>query len=622
MIDRMSYQRAEEEDKQLPIKPSYTKMLKSDPKMTSPGGGGIKPKKMIDRMSYQRAEEEKYELPAPKQERDLDSYQKKLREKVGLLQFGEPKKAEEERSLAKDAIKRFRKKLQEGPKKEETKKAEEKLIEALPNTPKEHMEYLNKKPAGPAFIDTKPSGKGKSLEEWASNVVDAFLAEETVPRGISHQRIGVKEKLEDGKDLFPISKQYKKTDGPVFSEKAGEKTPSIKEMHRDYVTSPESVLDSWKPEIIPPSVKQSPFASSDEDMLVYPDEFKKGMKEEMEHRDITGGDKDETRKIVTAHLREDPHYYTKLGTKMKSSDDDEEEVQKGPAGPIDVSKGAPPGFIPRTHKKAEEELNPIGEQYKKTTQSNIMSKPSGPQKKLSTGPSTIRAPSSTKPLPAAASSQYKKPKMQTPGDVFEVHEHADTERDRDYTTWQREKHEEKSKPLLKRITEKLFGEEETTPGSKPLQTMKPSDKIKSRLGDIKSLTRQVERIKSKAEEDQTSDYLKSVTERKSPKVPEKYDPGLITPKHDVLPKHDVKRKSTGWAQEAEEELDMPQKEFDEDALNELYMFMDWMHGKGFKAEDGDAMEKYMDQYDVEKFSKEHAEEAMPPAEFKAPNERK
>lgn len=37
-----------------------------------------------------------------------------------------------------------------------------------------------------------------------------------------------------------------------------------------------------------------------------------GMKEELEHKDITGGDPETTRKIVNAHLKEDPHYYSKL----------------------------------------------------------------------------------------------------------------------------------------------------------------------------------------------------------------------------------------------------------------------------------------------------------------------
>ena len=42
------------------------------------------------------------------------------------------------------------------------------------------------------------------------------------------------------------------------------------------------------------------------------DEFKMGMKEELEHKDITHGNLIQTAKIVLAHLKEDKEYYTKL----------------------------------------------------------------------------------------------------------------------------------------------------------------------------------------------------------------------------------------------------------------------------------------------------------------------
>lgn len=41
-------------------------------------------------------------------------------------------------------------------------------------------------------------------------------------------------------------------------------------------------------------------------------EFKKGMKVEQEHRDITKGKKSMTKKIVIAHLKEHRNYYSKL----------------------------------------------------------------------------------------------------------------------------------------------------------------------------------------------------------------------------------------------------------------------------------------------------------------------
>ena len=43
-----------------------------------------------------------------------------------------------------------------------------------------------------------------------------------------------------------------------------------------------------------------------------PDQIKKGMKVEKEHDDITHGKIDIIKKIVAAHLKEDPKYYTKL----------------------------------------------------------------------------------------------------------------------------------------------------------------------------------------------------------------------------------------------------------------------------------------------------------------------
>jgi len=45
-------------------------------------------------------------------------------------------------------------------------------------------------------------------------------------------------------------------------------------------------------------------------------EIKMGMKEEAEHKDVTGGDSLLTLKIVLAHMKEDPEYYTKLESVM------------------------------------------------------------------------------------------------------------------------------------------------------------------------------------------------------------------------------------------------------------------------------------------------------------------
>ena len=45
----------------------------------------------------------------------------------------------------------------------------------------------------------------------------------------------------------------------------------------------------------------------------YPDkEVEDGLEVEKEHDDVTKGDKLKTAKIASAHLKEEPHYYTKL----------------------------------------------------------------------------------------------------------------------------------------------------------------------------------------------------------------------------------------------------------------------------------------------------------------------
>jgi len=41
-------------------------------------------------------------------------------------------------------------------------------------------------------------------------------------------------------------------------------------------------------------------------------EFTLGLNEELEHKDVTGGDLKTTAKIALAHLKEDSRYYTKL----------------------------------------------------------------------------------------------------------------------------------------------------------------------------------------------------------------------------------------------------------------------------------------------------------------------
>ncbi len=51
-----------------------------------------------------------------------------------------------------------------------------------------------------------------------------------------------------------------------------------------------------------------------------PKEMEMGIKEETEHSETVGGDKEKIKQIVLDHLREDPKYYTKLRSVMKAGD--------------------------------------------------------------------------------------------------------------------------------------------------------------------------------------------------------------------------------------------------------------------------------------------------------------
>lgn len=46
-------------------------------------------------------------------------------------------------------------------------------------------------------------------------------------------------------------------------------------------------------------------------------EFKAGIREELEHKNVTKGNSIKTAKIVLAHLKEKPDYYTRLKKAMK-----------------------------------------------------------------------------------------------------------------------------------------------------------------------------------------------------------------------------------------------------------------------------------------------------------------
>lgn len=66
------------------------------------------------------------------------------------------------------------------------------------------------------------------------------------------------------------------------------------------------------------------------------EQFRMGLGVEMEHRDITGGNLIETAKIVLAHLKELPDYYTRLGRMEKSRVRAHQRIDKRTGRPVQV----------------------------------------------------------------------------------------------------------------------------------------------------------------------------------------------------------------------------------------------------------------------------------------------
>lgn len=456
---------------------------------------------------------------------------------------------------------------------------------SLPPTIREQA-FKFKPKEKPTFI--LPSGP--SLREMASEIIDAFLAEEV---DFKSPNLKVEEVKTDFN--YPQSSMGKKV-------KTG---------------SPMDISRQKRQEKMPVPVK----ACEDDDMLVYPEEFKMGMKEETEHADVVGNDKEALKKIVLAHLKEDPKYYTKLGTVMKA----EEE-----------RKPSQYAFTPysqkevKQHKESVVVAPPKGKPMQRPP-SPPMSKPLP----KSDGPHTpkVKAAPVMSPKTQQLRQQFAlgKPKSQTVTTIPQVKRDIDIQ----------------DKPLeTKKPMEHKGEEDQLVPHYKPKQPKAPETKLspKDEIESFLHLHRAEEEYNpasggrilppKKAEEgDKLGQYLKEIEKPKDPlatikKMPKRYEPEPPAPvpapatggpkqKHLIFPAPGFSKKAE-LIQKAEEELGEPKKAFNEDALNELYCFLRWMSDKGFKAEDGDKFESLMDQYEVEKF----AEEAQPPAQFKAPEEAK
>lgn len=395
-------------------------------------------------------------------------------------------------------------------------------------------------------------------------------------------------------------------------------------------------------------------AGEDSDMLVYPEEFKMGMKEEQEHSDVVGTDKEKIKKVVLAHLKEDNKYYSKLGTVMKAEEERRlspvRRSMKGVPHEKDVIRHLQ--VIDPVKKKAEEEeRKPSQYAFKPYTKQDIQkqgvvtglvrsmkptSRPQSVPLKAVPPTSDIRSPSKKTPAPATPKQMSPttqklrqqfvvgKPRMvsKTPikhSDISTVDaplekpkpmEHKGEEEGVDTSSSKYTKLL-KSDPKMtspkvggpRKMIDRVNYQKAEESGIKGITNLSPT------LLDVKTDKKTPEKplhevVKTFWDEkaDETSDYLKSLTTRKS----------LLNKPTGAPPKTETdlpsERLSASLLQKAEEELGEGKKAFNEDALNELYCFLRWMSEKGFKAEDGDKFEQYMNQYDVEQFGKKAEEE--------------
>ena len=618
------------------------KVLEKKPEIESPWGLVT----YLRKKGYKMPAAEKYKLPSPKEEKELDSYDKHITDKEHAL-----KKLYGKADLSQEAQKKFKKKLSEELEKRDSelklipRKASEK--KETPTLPKMHRDYITSPES--LLDDWKPGATLPKVRtapyagKHASEIMDMFIAEE---------KEGLLDKIKSGvKDLIssPKVKSYEKPTPltKMFVRRQFQKA----EEESKRPAGPIDVSKGAPPGFIVREHKKAEEESDErrefrktDDPLVFPDEYKMGLKEETEHADVTGGDKEATKKIVLAHLAEDPHYYTKLGTVMKAEEElspfRHVDVKTDPKGQTYKRKNVPGSTllwnVPKEKRVGDKQAINVHEK-KAEEEDQLKWTPKPPKPKpvepLKQSPRDEiesflhlhqKAEEERRQSPIRRSMKgvpHEKDVVRHLRVIDPVEKKAEeetqyrpTEPEHDTTKWERDQYEQKSKPLLKRVSEKLFGEkaEEDVHGPTPDvgKISLPSEKdwaeakvYKEKLSDKLS--------KLKGEEDQTSDYIESLSKRKLPGWSKPRGPKPETEKD--LPSERFGSKEL--VQKAGEELNEPKKVFDEDALNELYMFLQWMSDGGFKAEDGDKLEEYMDRYSVEKF----AEEAAPPAEFKAPD---
>jgi hypothetical protein len=160
----------------------------------------------------------------------------------------------------------------------------------------------------PFEVDATP------LEELSDAEIDAEQ-EATSPQ--DKQLVSQEESLKLNQKYNPPQAQEGQEKGKVFPPKKDEKEKPKPPFKKSEDLESVSVVDALMP-FADAKLKQiAELLSIDLNKFSF-DEFKAGMREEMEHEDVTGGDPLLTGKIVFAHLKEDGNYYSKLKEIMKA----------------------------------------------------------------------------------------------------------------------------------------------------------------------------------------------------------------------------------------------------------------------------------------------------------------
>jgi len=291
----------------------------------------------------------------------------------------------------------------------------------------------------------------------------------------------------------------------------------------------------------------------DDDMLVYPEEFKMGMKEELEHTNVIGKDKEALKKIVLAHLKEDAHYYSKLSHAMKA----EEEKR---LSPIRRSMKGVPHEKETVRNlqtiKAEEETERLTPHYKPSKPPKPTGYKMSPKEEVETTIHLHPAKAEEKSLMDMGKQFHiKSPRQQdvskpggsklSPKVTFKTEEEYDPSKGGRILAPVKKAEEDNGVPTMKKVAEEVPKVPRTIPGTK-------APKTRSYLESRGLLT------KNKAEEDGFTPHSKSPGKTTPAKIPEFKAPKGPAPKSESdLPSErfgSEEKLSSKLIKKAEEEL--------------------------------------------------------------------